>query len=126
MVSRLSKLHHPNISELVGYCSEHNQHMLLFGFHKNGSLHDFLHLQDEFSTSPLTWNTRVNIALGTAHALELVLPSLITRIIMGTSSIFNSGALIIFPSFPFYCTGIYMKAARHLLFIKASNLRIYC
>uniref|UniRef100_A0A7N0TZK3 Protein kinase domain-containing protein n=1 Tax=Kalanchoe fedtschenkoi TaxID=63787 RepID=A0A7N0TZK3_KALFE len=70
MVSSLSKLHHPNVTELVGYCSEYGQHLLVFEFHKNGSLHDFLHLSDEYSTTPLTWNTRVKVALGTASALE--------------------------------------------------------
>ncbi|CAM8901247.1 unnamed protein product [Rhodiola kirilowii] len=70
MVSRLSKLHHSNVAELVGYCSEHGQHLLVYEFHKNGSLHEILHLSDGYSTAPLTWNTRVNIALGTARALE--------------------------------------------------------
>lgn len=70
MVSTISKLRHPNVTELVGYCSEHGQHLLIFEFHKNGSLHDFLHLSDEYSTTPLTWNTRVKVALGTARALE--------------------------------------------------------
>lgn len=69
IVSNISQLHHPNVTELVGYCSEHGQHLLVYEFHKNGSLHDFLHLSDEYS-KPLTWNTRVKIALGTARALE--------------------------------------------------------
>jgi len=70
IVSRLSKLHHPNIVELVGYCSE-QEHMLIYDYFRNGSLHGFLHLSDDFS-KPLTWNTRVRIALGTARAIELV------------------------------------------------------
>ncbi|KAK4427461.1 protein STRUBBELIG-RECEPTOR FAMILY 6 [Sesamum alatum] len=69
VVSEISRLHHPNITELVGYCSEHGQHLLVYEFHKNGSLHEFLHLSDEYS-KPLTWNSRVKIALGTARALE--------------------------------------------------------
>ncbi|KAL8122764.1 hypothetical protein AgCh_010948 [Apium graveolens] len=69
MVSDISQLRHPNVAELVGYCSEHGQHLLVYEFYKNGSLHDFLHVSDEFS-KPLTWNTRVKIALGTARALE--------------------------------------------------------
>ncbi|XP_050223942.1 protein STRUBBELIG-RECEPTOR FAMILY 6-like [Mercurialis annua] len=69
MVSKISKLHHPNVTELMGYCSEHGQHLLVYEYHKNGSLHDFLHLSDEDS-KPLIWNTRVKIALGTARALE--------------------------------------------------------
>ncbi|ERM99434.1 protein STRUBBELIG-RECEPTOR FAMILY 7 isoform X1 [Amborella trichopoda] len=68
-VSNISQLHHPNITELVGYSSEHGQYLLVYEFLKNGSLHDYLHLSDEFSR-PLTWNTRVKIALGTARALE--------------------------------------------------------
>ncbi|CAO2840359.1 unnamed protein product [Amaranthus hypochondriacus] len=69
IVASISKLHHPNVTELVGYCSEHGQHLLIYEFHKNGSLHDFLHLDDEYS-KPLTWNARVKIALGSARALE--------------------------------------------------------
>ncbi|CAH9130152.1 unnamed protein product [Cuscuta epithymum] len=69
LVSTISRLHHANVTELVGYCSEHRQYLLIYEFHKNGTLHDFLHLSDEFSR-PLTWNNRVKIALGTARALE--------------------------------------------------------
>ncbi|CAL5437618.1 unnamed protein product [Camellia sinensis] len=69
IVSDISRLRHPNITELVGYCSEHGQHLLVYEFHKNGSLYDFLHLSDEFS-KPLTWKKRVKIALGTARAQD--------------------------------------------------------
>ncbi|XP_022721665.1 protein STRUBBELIG-RECEPTOR FAMILY 6-like isoform X2 [Durio zibethinus] len=69
IVSNISHLHHTNVTELVGYCSEHGQHLLVYEFHKNGSLHDFLHLSEEYS-KPLIWNSRVKIALGTARAIE--------------------------------------------------------
>ncbi|XP_020238367.1 protein STRUBBELIG-RECEPTOR FAMILY 7 [Cajanus cajan] len=69
LVSNISHLHHPNVTELAGYCSEHGQHLLVYEFHKNGSLHDFLHLLDDYS-KPLIWNSRVKIALGIARALE--------------------------------------------------------
>ncbi|KAL3839146.1 hypothetical protein ACJIZ3_023748 [Penstemon smallii] len=69
IVSEISRLNHANITELVGYCCEHGQNLLVYEFHKNGSLHEFLHLSDELS-KPLTWNNRVKIALGTARALE--------------------------------------------------------
>ncbi|XP_010937237.1 protein STRUBBELIG-RECEPTOR FAMILY 6 [Elaeis guineensis] len=69
LVSNISRLHHPNLTELVGYCSEHGQYLLVYEFHKNGSLHDLLHLSDEYS-KPLSWSTRVKIALGSARALE--------------------------------------------------------
>lgn len=69
IVSDVSRLRHPNVTELIGYCSEHGQHLLVYEFLKNGSLFDFLHLSDEYS-KPLTWNSRVKIALGAARALE--------------------------------------------------------
>ncbi|MFQ6643772.1 hypothetical protein Gotur_017991 [Gossypium turneri] len=69
VVLNISELHHTNVTKLVGYCSEHGQHLLVYEFHKNGSLHEFLHLSDEYS-KPLIWNSRVKIALGTARALE--------------------------------------------------------
>ncbi|CAL5210455.1 unnamed protein product [Lathyrus oleraceus] len=68
IISSICKLRHPNIAELVGYCSE-QEHMLIYDYFRNGSLHDFLHLSDDFS-KPLTWNTRIRIALGTARAVE--------------------------------------------------------
>ncbi|OEL26676.1 Protein STRUBBELIG-RECEPTOR FAMILY 5 [Dichanthelium oligosanthes] len=43
-VNSISKLRHPNISELVGYCSEPGHYMLVYDYHMNGSLYDFLHL----------------------------------------------------------------------------------
>ncbi|XP_010542346.1 PREDICTED: protein STRUBBELIG-RECEPTOR FAMILY 7 [Tarenaya hassleriana] len=69
IVSKIARLDNPNVIKLVGYCSEHGQHLLVYEFHKNGSLHDFLHLSEEES-KPLIWNSRVKIALGTARALE--------------------------------------------------------
>ncbi|KAG9449372.1 hypothetical protein H6P81_009337 [Aristolochia fimbriata] len=69
VVSSISKLQHPNISGLLGYCSEHGYRLLVYEFMRNGSLYNFLHLSDDYS-KPLTWNTRIKIALGTARALE--------------------------------------------------------
>ncbi|PON90629.1 Tyrosine-protein kinase [Trema orientale] len=69
IVVNISRLHHLNISELVGSCSEHGHNMLIYEYFRNGSLHEFLHMSDEYS-KPLTWNTRVRIALGTARAVE--------------------------------------------------------
>ncbi|NP_001104882.1 Protein STRUBBELIG-RECEPTOR FAMILY 6 precursor [Zea mays] len=69
LVSNISKLHHPNLNELVGYCMEHGQHLLVYDFHRNGSLHDLRHLSDEYSKA-LSWNSRIKFALGSARALE--------------------------------------------------------
>ncbi|GMI73069.1 STRUBBELIG-receptor family 5 [Hibiscus trionum] len=69
LVANISKLHHPNIAELVGYCSEQGHNILIYDYFRNGSLYEFLHVADDFS-KPLTWNTRVRIALGLARAVE--------------------------------------------------------
>ncbi|XP_019101475.1 PREDICTED: protein STRUBBELIG-RECEPTOR FAMILY 4-like isoform X2 [Camelina sativa] len=69
IVSSISSIHHPNMAELVGYCSEQGRNMLVYTYFTSGSLHRFLHLSDDFS-KPLTWNTRIRIALGTAQAIE--------------------------------------------------------
>lgn len=69
LVANISRLNHPNLAELVGYCSEHGQCLLVYEFYENGSLHDLLNLVDDQS-KPLSWNNRVKIALGSARALE--------------------------------------------------------
>jgi hypothetical protein len=69
IVSSISSIHHKNMAELVGYCSEQGRNMLVYEYFTSGSLHRFLHLSDDFS-KPLTWNTRIRIALGTAKAIE--------------------------------------------------------
>lgn len=69
IVVNISKIRNANIAELVGYCSEHGHNMLIYEYFRNGSLHEFLHMSDDYS-NPLTWNTRVRIALGTARAVE--------------------------------------------------------
>lgn len=69
--SNMSRLRHPNIVQLSGYCAEHGQRLLVYDYIGNGSLHDMLHFADERSKL-LTWNARVRVALGTARALEYV------------------------------------------------------
>lgn len=71
-VSNMSRLRHPNIVQLIGYCAEHGQRLLVYDYVANGSLHDMLHFADERSEL-LTWNARVRVALGTARALEYVI-----------------------------------------------------
>ncbi|TVU32872.1 hypothetical protein EJB05_24635 [Eragrostis curvula] len=81
-VSSMSRLRHPNIVPLTGYCVEHGQRLLVYEYIGNGTLHDMLHFSDEMSRK-LTWNIRVRIALGTARALEYLhevcLPSVVHR-----------------------------------------------
>lgn len=71
-VSNMSRLRHPNIVTLVGYCAEHGQRLLVYEYVGNGNLHDLLHFAEDRSKT-LNWNARVRVALGTARALEYVI-----------------------------------------------------
>ena len=71
-VSNMSRLRHPNIVTLAGYCAEHGQRLLVYEYIGNANLHDMLHFAEDGSNT-LTWNARVRVALGTARALEYVL-----------------------------------------------------
>ncbi|XP_011004818.1 PREDICTED: protein STRUBBELIG-RECEPTOR FAMILY 2 [Populus euphratica] len=64
-----SRLRHPNIVTLIGYCVEHGQHLLVYDYIRDLSLHDVLH-GDGYK--PLSWNIRLTIALGVARALEFL------------------------------------------------------
>ncbi|KAG8086751.1 hypothetical protein GUJ93_ZPchr0010g8350 [Zizania palustris] len=63
----LGRLHHRNLVNLVGYCAEKGQHMLVYAYMPNGSLAS--HLYGE-NIPPLRWDLRVNIALDVARGLE--------------------------------------------------------
>lgn len=65
----LSLLHHPNLVNLVGYCAEGEQRILVYEYMANGSLEDHL-LELTPDTKPLDWQTRMKIAEGAAKGLE--------------------------------------------------------
>ncbi|XP_019230282.1 PREDICTED: calcium/calmodulin-regulated receptor-like kinase 1 isoform X2 [Nicotiana attenuata] len=66
-VMLLGRLHHRNLVNLVGYCAEKGQHMLIYVYMSRGSL--ACHLYDE-KLEPLCWDLRVQIALDVARGLE--------------------------------------------------------
>ncbi|KHN38291.1 Serine/threonine-protein kinase PBS1 [Glycine soja] len=65
----LSLLHHPNLVNLVGYCADGEQRILVYEYMANGSLEDHL-LELPPDRKPLDWRTRMNIAAGAAKGLE--------------------------------------------------------
>ncbi|KAH1248017.1 Protein STRUBBELIG-RECEPTOR FAMILY 3 [Glycine max] len=69
LINSIDRIRHANVVELVGYCSEHGQRLLIYEYCSNGSLFDALHSDDDFKTS-LSWNSRIRISLGAARALE--------------------------------------------------------
>ncbi|KAG5049217.1 hypothetical protein JHK85_010320 [Glycine max] len=57
LINSIDRIRHPNIAELIGYCAEHGQRLLIYEYCINGSLEDALHSDDEFKTR-LSWNSR--------------------------------------------------------------------
>ncbi|KAI3722174.1 hypothetical protein L2E82_33202 [Cichorium intybus] len=68
-ITMLSLVCHPNIVTLIGYCSESDQHLLVYEFMSLGSLEQHLH-EPRPHMKPLDWNTRMKIAVGTAKGLD--------------------------------------------------------
>lgn len=67
LVRNISRLRHPNIVTLLGYCAEYGQHLLVYEYVKNFSLDDALHSP---GNKPLSWALRLRIALGVARGLK--------------------------------------------------------
>ncbi|GMI64601.1 hypothetical protein like AT5G18610 [Hibiscus trionum] len=68
-VLMLSLLHNPNLVNLIGYCADGDQRLLVYEFMPLGSLEDHLHDLPP-DKEPLDWNTRMKIAAGAAKGLE--------------------------------------------------------
>ncbi|XVF07400.1 hypothetical protein REPUB_Repub06bG0135700 [Reevesia pubescens] len=86
-LSVVSRLKHEHFVELMGYCLEANNRILVYEHATMGSLHDVLHgrkgVQGAEPGPALTWNQRVKIAFGAAKGLEYlhekVQPSIVHR-----------------------------------------------
>ncbi|XP_010543223.1 PREDICTED: G-type lectin S-receptor-like serine/threonine-protein kinase At1g34300 [Tarenaya hassleriana] len=66
-VATISSTHHLNLVRLIGFCSEGRHRLLVYEFMKNGSLDNFLFSAD--SGKLLNWESRFNMALGTAKGI---------------------------------------------------------
>ncbi|XP_068318492.1 probable serine/threonine-protein kinase PBL26 [Pyrus communis] len=68
-VLMLSLLHHANLVNLIGYCADGDQRLLVYEFISGGSVDDRV-LGNGPDDKPLDWYTRVKIAYGAAMGLE--------------------------------------------------------
>ncbi|KMZ66905.1 Protein kinase-like protein [Zostera marina] len=68
-VLMLSLLHHQNLVNLIGYCADGEQRLLVYEYMSLGSLEDHL-LDLPSNRNRLDWNTRMKIAAGAAKGLE--------------------------------------------------------
>ncbi|XP_075474724.1 putative serine/threonine-protein kinase PBL7 [Primulina tabacum] len=68
-VLMLCLLDHPNLVNLIGYCADGDQRLLVYEYMPLGSLDE--HLNDPVpGRTQLDWNTRMRIAAGAAKGLE--------------------------------------------------------
>ncbi|AQK71601.1 putative protein kinase superfamily protein [Zea mays] len=67
-VEAIGRVRHKNLVRLLGYCAEGNQRMLVYEYVDNGNLEQWLH-GDVGPRSPLAWDDRMKIILGTAKGL---------------------------------------------------------
>ncbi|KAF5473380.1 hypothetical protein F2P56_009995 [Juglans regia] len=92
-LSTVSRLKHEHFVELIGYCLEANNRILVHQFATKGSLHDILHgrkgVEGAAPGPVLNWNQRVKIAYGAAKGLEFlhekVQPSIVHRDVRSTN-----------------------------------------
>lgn len=68
-VLMLSLLHHSNLVNLIGYCADGDQRLLVYEYMTLGSLEDHLHDLPP-DKRQLDWSTRMKIAAGAAKGLE--------------------------------------------------------
>lgn len=66
-VCLLGRLHHRNLVNLIGYCVDKGQYMLIYEFMSNGSLATILYGEAE---QGLSWDERLQIALDVSHGVE--------------------------------------------------------
>jgi len=66
-VMLLGRLHHRNLVNLIGYCEEKGQHILIYVYMSKGSLASHLYSENH---EPLGWDLRVHTALDVARGLE--------------------------------------------------------
>jgi serine/threonine protein kinase len=82
-VDLLSKVHHKNLVALVGYCQEGKEQILIYEYMPSGTVRESLYGTAKARNNPISWNTRLDIALNAAKGLEYLhtgcVPSIIHR-----------------------------------------------
>lgn len=65
-VHLLGRLHHRNLVNLVGFCVDKGQRILVYQFMSNGSLANLLYGEEK----ELSWDERLQIAMDISHGIE--------------------------------------------------------
>eukprot|EP00256_Glycine_max_P056930 XP_014624604.1 probable serine/threonine-protein kinase CST isoform X3 [Glycine max] len=67
----MRRLSHPNLVNLLGYCWDDDEHLLVYEFMPKGSLDNYLFKRNR-NLELLSWNTRLKIAIGAARGLAFL------------------------------------------------------
>uniref|UniRef100_A0A0E0L2Z5 non-specific serine/threonine protein kinase n=1 Tax=Oryza punctata TaxID=4537 RepID=A0A0E0L2Z5_ORYPU len=67
-VEAIGRVRHKNLVRLLGYCAEGAHRILVYEYVDNGNLEQWLH-GDVGPVSPLSWDIRMSIVLGTAKGI---------------------------------------------------------
>ncbi|KAJ4824175.1 putative serine/threonine-protein kinase pbl3 [Turnera subulata] len=68
-VNCLGQLHHPNLVKLIGYCLDGKSRLLVYEHLAKGSLEKHLFKK---GPKPLSWTTRIKVAIGAARGLSFL------------------------------------------------------
>ncbi|CAM6094512.1 unnamed protein product [Calypogeia fissa] len=66
----MSRLHHKHLVNLVGYCDDCDEMMLVYEYMPNGTLADHLHNKRFKSRALASWKARIRMALQAARGIE--------------------------------------------------------
>ncbi|CAN1293286.1 Serine/threonine-protein kinase-like protein CCR2 [Linum perenne] len=87
----LCGLRHANIVNLLGYCAEMGERLMVYEYMAHGTLYDHLHGE----LSPLDWSLRLKISLQAARGLEYlhkeVVPSIVHHNLKTSKVLLDSG-----------------------------------
>ncbi|KAI3743194.1 hypothetical protein L1987_60900 [Smallanthus sonchifolius] len=75
-VNAIARTHHKNLVQLLGYCDEGEQRLLVYEYMSNGTLASFL-----FGDGRPSWKQRSNIAIGIAKGLSYLHEECSTQVI---------------------------------------------
>jgi serine/threonine protein kinase len=70
-INFLGRISHPNLVKLLGYCTDGDEFLLVYEFMPRGSLESHLFKRNP-NLEPLSWNTRLKIAIDAARGLAFL------------------------------------------------------
>ncbi|XP_077227075.1 LEAF RUST 10 DISEASE-RESISTANCE LOCUS RECEPTOR-LIKE PROTEIN KINASE-like 2.4 [Tasmannia lanceolata] len=68
-IATIGRIHHVNVIQLIGFCSEGSKRALIYDYMPNGSLEKYIFPQQE-SIDHLSWEKTYKISLGIARGIE--------------------------------------------------------